>query len=373
MRIVLVDPRGDSRPYDHGLAAGLAARGHEVRLVTSRFRHADLPPAAGVTVDERFYRLADRLPGRLRRVARGLEHPFDMLLLLGRLALRRPDVVHVEWLPLPVVDRLLWRVAARLLRLRLVHTAHNAVPKEGVSAAGGLRADCAPFAAVIVHSEAGRASLVRIGVLAARVRRVRHGALDGYAHVASVAPAGVPGDAPVAAFLGLIRPYKGLDLLLDAWPAVRAAVPGACLYVAGRPFGDASGARAAAMAREGVVAALRYTTAAEFAGALRRADCVVLPYRSIDLSGVLFAALALARPLVATDVGGLREAVEETGAGLVVPPDDPAALAEAVTHVLADARLRERLAAAAAAAAAGPYSWAAVAEATEAVYAASGG
>jgi glycosyltransferase involved in cell wall biosynthesis len=373
MRIVLVDPRGDSRPYDHGLASALAGRGHDVRLVTCGFRHADLPPAPGVAVEERFYRLADRLPGRVRRVARGLEHPLDLVALLVRLALRRPDVVHVQWLPLPAVDRPLWRLAGLLLRLRLVHTVHNAVPKEGVSAAAGLRADCAPFARVVVHSEAGRASLVAIGVPAARIRRVRHGALDGYADVAAVAPAGVPGDAPLATFLGLIRPYKGLDVLLDAWPAVRRAVPGACLYVAGRPFGDASGARAAGMGDEGVVATLRYTSAGEFAGALRRADCVVLPYRSIDLSGVLFAALALGRPLVVTDVGGLREAAEETGAGIVVPSGDADALAAAVARVLADAALRERLAAAARAAAAGAYSWAAVAEATEAVYAASGG
>jgi glycosyltransferase involved in cell wall biosynthesis len=127
------------------------------------------------------------------------------------------------------------------------------------------------------------------------------------------------------------------------------------------------------MGDEGVVATLRYTSAGEFAGALRRADCVVLPYRSIDLSGVLFAALALGRPLVVTDVGGLREAAEETGAGIVVPSGDADALAAAVARVLADAALRERLAAAARAAAAGAYSWAAVAEATEAVYAASGG
>ena len=64
MRIVLVDPRGDSRPYDHGLGAALAARGHDVTLATCRFHHGALPPAPGVAVRERFYRLADRLPDR---------------------------------------------------------------------------------------------------------------------------------------------------------------------------------------------------------------------------------------------------------------------------------------------------------------------
>jgi len=62
VRIVLVDPRGDSRPYDHGLGAALAARGHEVVLATCRFRHGALPPAPDVAVQERFYRLDKLCP-----------------------------------------------------------------------------------------------------------------------------------------------------------------------------------------------------------------------------------------------------------------------------------------------------------------------
>ena len=165
----------------------------------------------------------------------------------------------------------------------------------------------------------------------------------------------------------LLRPYKGLDVLLDAWPAVRAAVPDAHLLVAGRVLGDEASA-ARAQATEGVIADLRFTPTAEFVGAMLRADVVALPYRRIDQSGVLFAALALGRPIVASRVGGFAEGVEQTGAGVFVPPDDPAALAAALIAVLDDPARRAAMAAASRAAADGPFAWDAIAAATEHVY-----
>ena len=188
-----------------------------------------------------------------------------------------------------------------------------------------------------------------------RITRIPHAALAGYADVEPVPPA-LPDGVPVALFAGLIRPYKGLADLLDAWPAVRQRVPGAILHVLGRSLGgDDDAARAAAS--EGVVADLRYAEPGEWAGAMLRADVVVLPYRSIDQSGVLATAIALGRPVIATDVGGFGETLADTDAGLLVPPRDPAVLAATISALLLDDGLRADLAANAAAAAAGELSW----------------
>jgi glycosyltransferase involved in cell wall biosynthesis len=362
MRIVMVDPRGDSRPYDEALATALQARGHDVELVTSRYRHSDLPPATGIAVRERFYRVADRLPGRLRRAARGLEHPIDLALLLARLARRRPDVVHVQWLPLHAVDRCAWRLARRLLRRPLVYTAHNAAPKHGVGSARQIELDCAPFDGVVVHSAFGAGALAGLGVAADRIAQIHHGAFAGYAAVAP-APPPVPADAPLVAFVGLIRPYKGLDVLLRAWPRVRAAIPAATLLVCGKPLGGAVPAPP-----DGVILLLDYVSAGAFAGAIRRADVLAVPYRSIDSSGVLLAAIALGTPFVASDVGGIRQLAEETGAGVVVPPERPDALADALIELLNDPGRRAAMGAAGTAAAAGPLSFARAAELHEALY-----
>ena len=123
---------------------------------------------------------------------------------------------------------------------------------------------------------------------------------------------------------GLIRPYKGVDVLLEAWPAVRERVPAATLLVAGRPMMDIA---ALPVDQPGVVFLPRFLSDAELAAALRRADLVVLPYRRIDNSGVLAAALAFGAPLVMSDVGGFGELHRGDGVGELVPPGDAAALA----------------------------------------------
>lgn len=374
MRIMLVDPRGETRPYDDALAAALVAKGNAVTLMASAPRVAQPPPPAGVDVRYVFYRLADRVPGRARKAARGLEHPFDLVALTPHLMRHRPDAIHVQWLPMGIVDRYWWRIVERMFRVPVVYTAHDALPNHPTPrrlrrSAANARA----FRRVIVHSQHGRDALVgELGVDPGRVHMVPHGALTAYRDVEPVAPA-VPDGVPLVVMLGLLRPYKGLDILLEAWPAVRLALPDACLLVAGRVLGDPEGAaRLEAMAADGalgVTSDLRFTPTAEFVGSLLRADVVVLPYRRIDQSGVLFAALALGRPIVATRVGGFAEVVEQHGAGVVVPPADSAALAAALIELLRDPARREAMAAASRAAADGPFSWGAIAAATERVYA----
>lgn len=374
MRVTIVDPRGETRPYDDALAAALAARGHDVALWTSAPRVAQPPAPAGVRVRHAFYRVADRVPGAARKVARGLEHPLDLIALAPCLARRRPDAVHVQWLPMGAVDRGYWRAVEALLGVPVTYTAHDALPNNPTP--GRLRRaarNARAFRRVIVHSEHGRDALVGdLGADPAVVHVIPHGALTAYRDVVPAAPA-VPDGAPLVALLGLLRPYKGLDVLLAAWPAVRAAVPDARLLVAGRVLGDPDGAaRLEALAADpaaGVMADLRFTPTEEFVGAMLRADVVALPYRRIDQSGVLFAALALGRPIVASRVGGFAEMVEQTGAGVCVPPGDPMALADALIAVLRDPERRAAMAAASRAAADGPFAWDAIAAATERVYA----
>jgi glycosyltransferase involved in cell wall biosynthesis len=104
------------------------------------------------------------------------------------------------------------------------------------------------------------------------------------------------------------------------------------------------------------LAALEPALPPELAGVLRRADIVVLPYREIDQSGVLYAALGLGRPLLLSGVGGFPE-VAATGAAELVAPNDPDALGAALQGLVDDPARRESLAAAATRAAQTTYSW----------------
>jgi glycosyltransferase involved in cell wall biosynthesis len=365
--VALVDPSGYSRPYDHELARALAGRGHEVTLWTSAFAHGDAPEPAGYAVREHFYRRSNgmRVGARIRPAAKAAEHLDDLRRLGGRLRRERLDVVHVQWSVLRPVERRFYR-RLHAAGVPVVFTAHDPVPNVGGparrrSAAATARA----FARVICHSEWGRQALVqRCGVDPARVRVIPHGVFGYLTELEPVAPPVDPG-GPLAVAPGLIRPYKGTDVLLAAWPQVRRDVPGATLLIAGRPMMDTS---ALATGQQGVVFLPRFLSDAELAAALRRADAVVLPYRRIDNSGVLAAALAFAAPLVLSDVGGFGELHRRDGVGELVAPGDAAGVAAALSRVLGDERLRTSLRERSAAVAGGPLSWASIAERTESVY-----
>lgn len=348
MRVHLVDPAAYTPPYDRALASALARAGAEVELITSRFGYGEVPEAEGVTVREAFYRWA---PARGRRYARLAQHVPDMLRY--RRAARAADVVHFQWLSVQALDaHLLPPVHPRIL------TAHDVLPREPrPSQLAGQRALYERMDAIVVHSEHGAARLRdELGLDPARVHVIPHGVLDNLTAHKPEPP--FPKTGPVVLFFGLIRPYKGLDVLLEAW---RRANPEAELWVVGMPRMDTSFIHG-----PNVRTALRFVSRAELAGAFEAADLVVLPYREIDQSGVLFTALAFGKPLLLSAVGGFPE-IE--GAELV-PPGDPDALAQALTALLSDEARLARMATASRAAAQGTYGWDAIARRTLALYAA---
>jgi glycosyltransferase involved in cell wall biosynthesis len=360
VRVQLVDPSAFTPPYDHALSAALARAGAEVELVTSRFAYGPVPAAAGYAVSERFYRWAPgRAGSRVRFAAKLVQHVPDMLRY--RRHARAADVVHFQWLTVQPLDVYLLPPVHPL-----VLTAHDVLPRE--PRPGQLAAQRRLYErvdAVVVHSEHGARRLTeRLHVAPERVHVIPHGAFDHLRHVPGERPlpaelAAVEGT--VVLFFGLLRPYKGLDVLLEAWRGIE----GAELWIAGMPRMPLEPLRAAAPPNVRFVP--RYVTDAEIPAFFRRADLVVLPYREIDQSGVLFTALAFGTPLLLTDVGGLGE-VAATGAAELVPPGDPAALHDAMRRLIADPERRAALAAAGRQAADTTYSWPAIAERTLALY-----
>jgi glycosyltransferase involved in cell wall biosynthesis len=307
-----------------------------------------------------FYRWAPGGAGsRARFVGKLVTHVPDMLRY--RRTARAADVVHFQWLTVQPLDVHL------LPRSRpVVLTAHDVLPRE--PRPGQLRAQRRLYErvnAVIVHSEHGRRRLIEeAGVDEGKVHVVPHGVFDYLTRQPAETP--LPEDlaaveGPVVLFFGLLRPYKGIDVLLEAWRGIE----GAELWIVGNPRMPVEPLRAAAPRNVRFVP--RFVTDPEIPAFFRRADLAVLPYRQIDQSGVLFSALAFGTPLLLSDVGGFSE-VAATGAAELVPPGDPDALRDALRGLLADPARRERLRAAALGAAADTYSWDAIARRTLGVY-----
>lgn len=372
MRVDVIDPSAYTPPYDHALCEALSAAGARVQLLTSRFPYGPVPNDDGYERREIFYRRAHSVAAvgvtsRLRLAVKLAEHLPDML-ACRRIA-AAAEIAHYQWLPVQQLDaHLLPRRRGASGRPRMAITAHDVLPRE--PRRGQLRGQrllYERFDAIVVHSEHGASRLTgELGIAKERVHVIRHGA---FVHLAQTPvgppPFGEEPSGPIVLFFGLLRPYKGLDVLLRAWRSLSGEQRGdAELWIAGMPRMDLTGLDTD---QRGVKLAARFITDDELPSYFARADLVVLPYREIDQSGVLFTALAFGKPLLLSAVGGFGE-VAQTGAARTVPPGDPEALADALANLLCRPTELAQMAAAARAAAQGPYSWREVANAHLALY-----
>jgi glycosyltransferase involved in cell wall biosynthesis len=363
MKVQLVDPSAFTPPYDRALAAALAAGGAEVELLTSRFLYGPAPEPHGYEVRECFYRrtAARGLGTPARRAFKAAEHLPDMLRLRRLLD---ADVVHYQWLTMPALDPYL--LSPKRPRLATAH--YVLAPEASRRQIATARRLFGSMDAVIAHSEHGADRLrEQVGLDADRVHVIPHGAFDYLTQLPEEKP--LPpelegAEGPVILFFGLLRPYKGLDVLLEAF----SQVEGAELWIVGNPRMDVEPLRRAASAAPGRIRFVtRFVEDAEIPAVFRAADLVVLPYLDAEHSGVLYTGLAFGKPLVLSEVGGFPE-VAETGAARLVPPGDTAALSAALSELIADATARAELAQASREAAAGPYSWDEVARRTLSLY-----
>jgi glycosyltransferase involved in cell wall biosynthesis len=320
MRIALIDPLAYPPPYDDALARALAAEGHSVTLLTSPYPHGEPPAPDGYAREELFAPVSSRLfrRSRLRLPAKGLEYAPSVARLVRRIGRLDQDVVHVQWLPRPEHDlRWLRRVADDR---PVVLTAHDVLPRR--RRAMPVWPDVLETAErVVVHSQRAVEQLVELGLGRERIARIPH-------PVFSAEPLPPPKGRTLL-FFGLIRDYKGLDVLLEALPEI----PDAKLVVAGDPVDPVR-------KTPGVEWRLGFVPEPEVPALMAEAAAVVLPYRRLDSSGVLATAIGYGRPVVVSDIGSLGEVVREYGAGEVVPPGDPQALAQACERLLEPAALK---------------------------------
>jgi len=146
-------------------------------------------------------------------------------------------------------------------------------------------------------------------------------------------------EQPRLLFVGVLEPYKGFDVLVDAWRIAASQLPDAALYVVGT-----------GSLRDLVPESVRWSPRLEpeeVAVAMDDAWALVLPSRSEGMGRVLVEAFCRGRGVVGTRAGSIPDLVEDGRSGLLVDPGDPRALADAIVRVLSDRRLAESLGAAA--------------------------
>jgi glycosyltransferase involved in cell wall biosynthesis len=149
-------------------------------------------------------------------------------------------------------------------------------------------------------------------------------------------------ESPRALFVGVLERYKAFDVLAEAWRLVAARMPDAVLHVVGQ---GTLAPVAAALVSElpGRIEWMPTLSAEEVAAALDDAMLLVLPSRSEGMGRVVVEAACRGRAVVGSRVGGIPDVVRDGETGLLVPPGDAEALADALVRVLGDSELAERL------------------------------
>jgi glycosyltransferase involved in cell wall biosynthesis len=378
MRVVLVDLMCNSPFYCAELTRALCDAGVDAVLASPRFhlepRFLDAYPRPTWIRDLVVHA---RRPRPLRLAVRAVEGTLNYARLLARIRARAFDVVHVQWVPFegrasPFM-RLLRSWCDRTETL-LVYTAHNAVPHDSARVdLAALRHDLDSAHLVVAHADHVARELAHdIGTVTPMVV-IPHGPLFTYRQLPPREEAAARVgrfSRPVVLFQGLIRRYKGLDLVAGAWPDVTKAFPDASLLVVGR-VADAFAASDVARlrAQESVHIVDRFVRVSEMLDYYAVADVVVFPYRRTSQSGALMTAVGLGRPTVVTPIDGLREQVEGLRSASVADEVSEAALARALVTSLEQ---REAMAVAAEedrrVVASSPTGWASVARATAQAY-----
>ncbi len=271
-------------------------------------------------------------------------NPLTWWRLYRRVRAEQPDLLVLQWW-VPYWTPCLTTIAHLIKRntqIKIVIICHNVVPHEG----GGVidrrlaltvlrRGD-----ALVVHSEQDRYRLLALLPTA----NVYKAAIPTYASLGEQphqhAPRdlrrelGLPADAPIVLFFGFVRPYKGLEYLIQAMRSVRERV-NAHLLVVGefwtapefyQRYADEFGVS------DAMTIVNRYVPNEDLQPYFELADAVVLPYVSATQSAVVQLAFGFGKPVITTRVGGLHEVVEDGVTGLIVPPQDEQALAQAIVR-----------------------------------------
>lgn len=345
--VAMIDPGGFSPAYDEALVAELRSLGHDVRLFTTptalsgRISAKDYPIfPASISISRQ------GIAFKLALLVKGIRYLSALTRLVTELWRLRPDVIHWQWLPLPIFDAIAIRMCRALApNIFTLHdakafngSASNLIQLKGVDSARAL------MNATIVHSNFGKREAESLNCTdPSPIFVIPHGAFTHYRAFAS----GIERRTNTVLLIGSIKPYKGVLDLLEAFAKVDSTVrDGWKVIVAGQPSMPTDtliAARKRLSLEDSVNFVFQTLSEREFGRLISESGLVVLPYHEIDQSGVLMSAMALGATIVATDVGAFPETLEMGKAGIVVRAGSIQALTSAIQSLIKSPSERARL------------------------------
>jgi glycosyltransferase involved in cell wall biosynthesis len=320
------------------------------------------------------------LTAQTTKQAKAVEYLVNLLSLIVYLWRSRPDILHVQWLPLLEIFPIIEFGFLRLCQhwgIEIVYTVHDILPLEdGKRHYDTFHRVYHTVDRLICHTKTARRRLTdEFGVAPSATWLIPHGPLlqgaAAYSRDEARLLQSLPSDRPIVLLFGVLRPYKGVDLLIDAWERIEQAVPKALLIIAG-------GGQEGYLERieehidtaevSNIRTRLRFLPENELVQLIASTDLLVYPYRRITQSGALFAGMSAGKAIVASRVGGLEETLQDGKTARLVEPNDSRELADAMIRLLRNPEERDQLGSAARAVVDQKYSWKTIAQKTTQCY-----
>lgn len=349
MRIALLTG-GSDKPYVIGLTEQLLSKGVCIDLIGSD--ELDCPELRGRPCVNFFNLRGDQRSdaGLLTKVSRILKY---YTRLIGYAATAKPKVFHILWNnKFEALDRTLLMLYYRLLGKRVLLTAHNVNTakrdaRDTFVNRTTLWIQYHLAHHVFVHTEKMKRELMQeFGVRDSGASVIPFGIND-TAPKTDLSPSearrwlGIASNEKVLLFFGRIRPSKGLEYFVEAFRQLSSEQGPYRLLIAGRPdncesyWNDIQNSLAGDVASGRIIVRSEFIPDAETEIYFKAADVLVLPYRSIYQSGVMFLAYSFGLPVLASDVGGLKDEIVEGQTGFAFRPEDSQALKKSIEEFFA--------------------------------------
>jgi glycosyltransferase involved in cell wall biosynthesis len=340
------------RPYAFGLAMALASKVASLDVIGSDEIDS---PEFHTTPNLRFLNFRGSQKSRTNFVDKLSKLIVYYVRLIRFAARSKPEILHILWnYKLEYFDRTILMLYFKALGKKVALTAHNVNQAKRDSNDSWLNRTTLRIQYrfsdhIFVHTKKMKDELYRDFGVAEKAVTVIQYPIDNSFPDTDLTPAGAKrrlglrDDEKAVLFFGRIRPYKGLEFLLDAFRLLLADKQANYrLIVAGEPKKGSEGYlneiqrfMSKNFDQSHVIQKMQFIPDSEVELYFKAADVLVLPYKEIFQSGVLFLAYSYGLPVVATDVGSFRQEIVEGRTGFLCEPGDPAELAKAVAKYFA--------------------------------------
>lgn len=317
----------------------------------------------------------------IRRFLKFSEYILNLILLLVQFIFVKPDIIHIQWIPLVVKLPIeLWFLRIMQKRgVKLVYTVHNLLPHDtGDRHRQTFHKVYRMMDMLVCHTNQTRSDLVtQFCIPEHKTVVIPFGPnIQDTQHLPTADARqmlGIDTDKVMALYFGSIRPYKGLEFLLEAWKHVVDQAPRtALLFIAGNGQKEYLNNIEQLIDHMGVTVAvrtdLRFIPEEELLTLIHASDILVYPYKDVTQSAALLSGMLFGKAIVATNVGGFRETLEHDQTALLVDYGDCTQLADNLSRLIKNQADRQRLGQAVKAHLEMNYSWENIAEQTLCVY-----